>query len=221
MYIIMLGAPGSGKGTIGRELVKKYDLKYLSTGDIFRDEIEKNTELGIEVNKYLSDGSLVPDEITIKIVEEKIKSMDKILLDGFPRTIKQAEKLDEFLNENGKSITAVINLNIPDKDVITRTSHRVICSNKDCGASFNTMFMPPKVDWVCDICGSKLIKRKDDKPETIKDRLVQYHKNTKPLIDYYEKEGVLETINIDIYSNTTKEDTTDMASKLIEKKLKK
>lgn len=221
MYIIMLGAPGSGKGTIGRELVKKYDLKYLSTGDIFRDEIEKNTELGIEVNKYLSEGSLVPDEITIKIVEEKLKSTDRILLDGFPRTIKQAEKLDEFLNENGKSITAVINLNIPDKDVITRTSHRVICSNKDCGASFNTMFMPPKVDGVCDICGSKLIKRKDDKPETIKDRLVQYHKNTKPLIDYYEKEGVLETINIDIYSNTTKEDTTDMASKLIEKKLKK
>ena len=219
MYIIMLGAPGSGKGTIGREIVKKYNLQYLSTGDLFRDEITRQTELGIKANKYISKGDLVPDEITIEMVEEKLESTDNILLDGFPRTIKQAEKLKEFMQKEGKSITAVINLSIPDKDVITRTSSRVICSNKECGASFNTIFMPPKEEGICDICGSKLIKREDDKPETIKDRLVQYHKNTKPLIDYYKKEGLLDIIEIDIYSNNTKEDTAEKAGKLIEKRL--
>ena len=218
MYIIMLGAPGTGKGTIGNEICKKYDLVHLATGDIFRDEIKRKTELGIKAEEYISKGELVPDSITIKMVEGKLDKLDNVLLDGFPRTIPQAEALNEYLNKNNKKITAVINLNVPDEDIIKRTSSRVICSNKECGASYNTIFMPPKVEGKCDVCGSPLIKRKDDNPETIKERLEVYYKSTKPLIEFYEKVGLLESININIYSETTKEDTTNKAVEMIEKR---
>ena len=218
MYIIMLGAPGSGKGTIGKEICKKYNLTHLSTGDIFRDEIKRNTDLGKKANEYISNGKLVPDEITISMVEDKLIKLGNVLLDGFPRTINQAESLKNFLNKKQKSIIAVINLCIPDEDIIKRTSSRVICSNKECGATFNTIFMPPKVEGICDVCGSKLIVRDDDKPETIKERLNVYYKNTEPLISFYKNEGILESIDIDIYSNTTKEDTTKKAVEIIESK---
>ncbi len=220
MYIIMLGAPGSGKGTIGKEICKKYNLTHLSTGDIFRDEIKRDTDLGKKANEYISNGNLVPDDITISMVEDKLMELGDVLLDGFPRTINQAESLKKFLNQKEKSVTAVINLCIPDEDIIKRTSSRVICSNKECGATFNTIFMPPKVEGICDVCGSKLIVRDDDKPETIKERLNVYYKNTEPLISFYKKEGILETIDIDIYSNTTKEDTTEKAFQIIERRLK-
>ncbi len=218
MYIIMLGAPGSGKGTIGNEICKKYNLTHLSTGDIFRDEIKRQTELGKKANEYISKGNLVPDEITIAMVEEKLSQLDKVLLDGFPRTINQAEKLNEILNRKGTKVTAVINLNVPDEDIIKRTSSRVVCSNKECSATFNTIFMPPKQEGICDVCGSKLIVRDDDKPETIKERLNVYYKNTEPLIDFYKEQGLLEQIDIDIYSPTTKEDTTRKAFEIIEGK---
>lgn len=218
MYIIMLGAPGTGKGTIGNEICKKYNLVHLATGDIFRDEMKRKTELGIKAEEYISKGELVPDSVTIKMVEGKLDKLDNVLLDGFPRTIPQAEALNEYLNKNNKKITAVINLNVPDEDIIKRTSSRVICSNKECGASYNTIFMPPKVEGICDICGSPLIKRKDDNPETIKERLEVYYKNTKPLIEFYEKMGLLESIYINIYSETTKEDTTGKAVEMIEKR---
>ena len=211
MYIIMLGAPGSGKGTIGAEICNKFNLNHLATGDIFRDEIKNQTELGKKAEEYTSKGALVPDEITIAMVEGKLDKLDSVLLDGFPRTIEQAEALKSYLNEKGKNITAVIDLQVPDEDLVKRTSSRLICSNKDCGASFNTIFMPPKVEGICDKCGSPLIKRKDDNPDTIRDRLSVYHKNTEPLIDYYKKEGLLEEISINIYSPTTKEDTTAKA----------
>ena len=191
MYIIMLGAPGTGKGTIGNEICKKYNLVHLATGDIFRDEMKRKTELGMKAEEYISKGELVPDSVTIKMVEGKLDKLDNVLLDGFPRTIPQAEALNEYLNKTNKKITAVINLNVPDEDIIKRTSSRVICSNKDCGASYNTIFMPPKVEGICDICGSPLIKRKDDNPETIKERLQVYYKNTKPLIEFYEKMGLV------------------------------
>ena len=220
MYIIMLGAPGSGKGTIGKEICEKYNLTHLSTGDIFRDEIKRETDLGKKANEYISNGKLVPDEITISMVESKLMTLDNVLLDGFPRTIKQAESLDEILSKKGEYVTAVINLCIRDEDIIKRTSCRVVCSNKECGATFNTIFMPPKVEGICDVCGSKLIVRDDDKPETIKERLNVYYKNTEPLIAFYQKEGVLESIDIDIYSNTTKEETTEKAVEIIERKLK-
>ena len=215
MYIIMLGAPVSGKGTIGKKKKKKYNLVHLATGDIFRDEMKRQTELGKKAEEYMSQGKLVPDEITIAMVEGKLDEMDNVLLDGFPRTIPQAEALDKYLAEKGKKITAVINLDVPDEDIVVRTSSRVICSNKECGASFNTIFMPPKVEGICDVCGSPLIKRKDDEPETIRQRLEVYHQNTEPLIEYYKNENLLESIKINIYSETTKEDTTSEAEKRI------
>ena len=220
MYIIMLGAPGTGKGTIGSEICKKYNLVHLATGDIFRDEIKRETELGKKASEYISKGELVPDEVTIAMVEGKLEELSDVLLDGFPRTISQAEALKEYLNKKGKEITAVINLNVPDEDIIKRTSSRVICSNKECGASYNTIFMPPKVEGICDKCGSTLIKRKDDNPETIKERLNTYYKNTEPLIDYYKKQGLLEGVNINIYLENTKEITTGKAIDIIENKIK-
>lgn len=220
MYIIMLGAPGTGKGTIGSEICKKYNLVHLATGDIFRDEIKRETELGKKASEYISKGELVPDEVTIAMVEGKLEELSDVLLDGFPRTISQAEALKEYLNKKGKEITAVINLNVPDEDIIKRTSSRVICSNKECGASYNTIFMPPKVEGICDKCGSTLIKRKDDNPETIKERLNTYYKNTEPLIDYYKKQGLLEGVDINIYLENTKEITTGKAIDIIENKIK-
>ena len=219
MYIIMLGAPGTGKGTIGNEICKKYNLEHVATGDIFRDEIKRQTELGKKANEYISKGELVPDEVTINMVKGKLDTLNNVLLDGFPRTIMQAESLKEYLESKGEKITAVINLVVPDEDLIKRTSSRIICSNKECGASYNTIFMPPKQEGVCDKCGAKLIKRKDDEPETIKQRLEVYYENTKPLIEYYENEGLLEKIDINIYSETTKENTTNKATNIIENRL--
>ena len=209
MYIIMMGAPGSGKGTISTSICEEFNLEHLATGDIFREEIKNQTELGQKANEYISKGLLVPDEITIAMVEGKLDKLPNgAVLDGFPRTISQAESLKKYLASKGQSITAVIMLDVPDKDIITRTASRVICSNKSCGASYNTIFMPSKVEGICDKCGSELIKRKDDEPETIKARLVTYHNETEPVIEYFREEGLLEAIPIDIYSPTTREDTT-------------
>ena len=190
MYIIMLGAPGTGKGTIGNEICKHYNLMHIATGDIFRAEIKNQTELGKKANEYISKGQLVPDDVTIAMCESYLDKSDNVLLDGFPRTIHQAEALKEYLANKGKSVTAVIDLNVPDEDIVVRTSSRIICSNKECGAVFNTVFMKPKVEGICDVCGSKLIKRPDDNPDTIRKRLETYHKQTEPLIEFYEKEGI-------------------------------
>ena len=220
MYIIMLGAPGSGKGTIGTEICDEFNLVHVATGDIFREEMKNQTELGKKAEEYISQGKLVPDEVTVGMVKSKLDKLENVLLDGFPRTIDQAKALEEYLKEKGKEITAVIDLEVPDKDIIKRTSSRVICSNKECGASYNTVFMPPKVEGICDRCGSALTKRKDDNPETIKERLDVYHKNTEPLINFYKEENKLETIDIDIYSPTAKEDTTKSAIEKIENRIK-
>lgn len=220
MYIIMLGAPGSGKGTIGKGIYNKFNLVHLATGDIFRDEIKHETELGKKANEYISKGQLVPDEVTIAMVEGKIEKLDNVLFDGFPRTIEQAETLKNYLESKGKSITAVIDLNVPDEDIVKRTSSRIICPNKECGAAFNTIFMPPKEEGICDNCGTKLVKREDDNPETIRKRLAIYHEQTESLIDYYNKENLLEKIDVNIYSPTTREDTTGEAIRRIENRLK-
>ena len=220
MYIIMLGAPGSGKGTIGTEICDEFNIVHVATGDIFREEMKNQTELGKKAEEYISQGKLVPDEVTVGMVKTKLDKLENVLLDGFPRTIDQAKALEEYLKEKGKEITAVIDLEVPDQDIIKRTSSRVICSNKECGASYNTVFMPPKVEGICDRCGSALTKRKDDNPETIKERLDVYHKNTEPLINFYKEENKLETIDIDIYSPTTKEDTTKSAIEKIENRIK-
>ena len=219
MYIIMLGAPGSGKGTIGTEICKHYNLTHLATGDIFREEIKNQTELGKEAEKFISQGKLVPDEITIKLVEKQLDELDGAVLDGFPRTIEQASALDEYLRSKDKAITAVIDLNVPDEDLVVRTSSRVICSNKACRAAYNTKFMPSKVEGICDVCGSALIRRADDVPEIIRKRLAVYHAETEQLINYYKEKELLEPIDINIYSETTREDTTAKTFEAIDKRI--
>lgn len=197
MYIVMLGAPGSGKGTAAKILSKKTGLPHISTGDMFREQIKKETELGKLANSYISDGGLVPDEVTIDIVRDRLKWEDAkngVILDGFPRTEAQAKALDEILKEQGKKVTIVPELVIPTQIIIERILNRATCSNKECGAIYNTKFKPPKVEGICDICGSKLITRNDDNEETIKKRLEVYHKNSKDLIEFYKEKSVLKTI---------------------------
>ena len=197
MYIVMLGAPGSGKGTAAKILSKKTGLPHISTGDMFREQIKKETELGKLANSYISNGKLVPDEVTIDIVKDRLNWEDAkngVILDGFPRTEIQAKALDEILKEQEKKVTIVPELVIPDQIIIERILNRATCSNKECGAIYNTKFKPPKVEGICDICGSKLITRNDDNEETIKKRLEVYHQNSKDLIEFYKEKGVLKTI---------------------------
>lgn len=209
MYIIMLGAPGSGKGTLAKELSKEYNLVHISTGDIFRENIKKQTELGKEAYKYISNGLLVPDEITIGLVKSRLSEDDVksgAILDGFPRTAKQAEELDMFIRKNNPINTVAVLLDIPDEDLIKRVVKRVTCSNKECGAMYNTEFRPSKVPGICDICGSKLVKRDDDNEETVRGRLKIYHDNSKEIIKYYEDKNILFTVKPNIYSPTVLEE---------------
>ena len=197
MYIIMLGAQGTGKGTVAGLISEATNWPQISTGDIFRKNISENTELGIEANKYISKGNLVPDEITIPMVIDRLSKEDAkegAILDGFPRTVFQAEKLDEILEKKGKKVDLVVNLSTPREEIIERMLSRIVCSNQSCKATFNTKLNPPKIQGICDKCGSKLIKREDDSSEdAIKRRLQIYEEKTSPLIEYYTKKGVLRT----------------------------
>ena len=196
MIIIMLGAPGTGKGTVAGLLQEKLEIKQVSTGDIFRKNIKEGTELGKLVEKYISEGKLVPDDVTIKVIEDRLNEPDVekgIILDGFPRTVKQAEELDKILEKKGKKVNKVINLTTPDEEIIERIVNRRICSNQECKAVYNLILNPPKQEGICDKCGSELVKRKDDTEETVKERLKTYFEQTSPLVDYYEKKEVLLT----------------------------
>lgn len=208
MYIVMLGAPGSGKGTAAKMLAKRTGLPHISTGDMFREQIKKETELGKLANSYISKGELVPDEVTINIVRDRLSWEDAkngVILDGFPRNLEQAKVLDEILAEQGKEITVVPELVIPDQIIIERILNRATCSNKECGAIYNTKFKPSKVEGICDVCGSSLVTRTDDNEETIKNRLEVYRQNSKDLIEFYKNKGVLRTI-------TPEDPTADNAS---------
>lgn len=195
MIIIMLGAQGTGKGTVAGILNKKNNWIQLSTGDIFRENISKGTELGIEADKYISKGCLVPDEITISMVEkrlEELKDEKGIILDGFPRTLAQAEKLDEILAAKGEKIDWVMNLETPREEIIERMLNRRVCSNPECKATYNLVLHPSKVEGVCDKCGAELIRRADDSDaEAIKKRLEIYDTQTQPLVDFYAKKGIV------------------------------
>lgn len=196
MIIIMLGAPGTGKGTVAGLLQEKLGIKQVSTGDIFRKNIKEGTELGKLAEKYIAKGNLVPDEVTVKVVEDRLNEPDVqngIILDGFPRTVKQAEELDKILATKGKKVDRVINLTTPDEEIIERIVNRRICSNQECKAVYNLILNPPKKDGICDKCGSELITRKDDTEETVKARLKTYFEQTSPLVEYYQKQGVLLT----------------------------
>ena len=194
MYIVMLGGPGSGKGSASKLLTSKLNIPHISTGDMFREQIKKQTELGKLADSYISKGQLVPDEVTIQVVKDRLSWEDAkngVILDGFPRTEEQAKALDQILEEQGKKVDLAPELRIPDEIIIQRVVNRVMCSNKECGAIYNLKFNPPKKAGICDVCGSKLINRSDDNEQTIKDRLATYYKNSKVLVDYYEAKGIL------------------------------
>ena len=209
MIIVMLGAPGSGKGTVAKLLTETLNIEHISTGDMFREEIKSGSELGKELENYMSDGKLVPDDVVIKILDERLSrptAQNGVVLDGFPRTKIQAEHLKKLLNAKGKKINVAIQLNIPDEDIIYRTVKRRICSNKDCGAIYNLEFNKPKQEGICDICGSKLYRREDDNEETVKRRIDTYHKRSEPIIKYFEEEGILYTVDLRAQDQVTKQD---------------
>ena len=196
MKIIMLGAPGAGKGTPAKMIAEKYGIPHISTGDIFRYNIKNGTELGKKAKKYMDQGLLVPDELTVKILLDRVAQDDcknGYVLDGFPRTIPQAEVLEEALTKLGDRIDYAINVEVPDENIVKRMGGRRACVN--CGATYHIEHVPPKKEGICDNCGSELILRDDDKPETVKNRLSVYHKQTQPLIDFYNGKGVLRTVD--------------------------
>ena len=196
MKIIMLGAPGAGKGTQAKMIADKYGVPHISTGDIFRANIKNGTELGMEAKKYMDQGLLVPDELTVRILLDRVAQDDcknGYVLDGFPRTIPQAEVLDSELTKLGDHIDYAINVDVPDENIVKRMSGRRACLT--CGATYHNEHVPPKKEGICDVCGSELVLRDDDKPETVKNRLNVYHEQTQPLIDFYTEKGVLKTVD--------------------------
>ena len=214
MIIIMLGAPGTGKGTVAGMLEKGIGIKQVSTGDIFRKNMQEGTEIGKVAESYISKGQLVPDEVTIKIVEERLNEKDVengIILDGFPRTLEQAKALDKMLEEKNRKIDMVLNLVTPEEEIIERIVNRRVCSNQECKAVYNIVLNPPKVEGICDKCGSELVKREDDTEETVKARLKSYFEQTSPLVDYYQKQGNLET---EIVSKTVNKLGKDVAEEI-------
>lgn len=208
MFIVMLGAPGSGKGTVAKLLKDILGVEHISTGDMFRETLAQGTELGKELESYMSRGALVPDEIVIRIIEEKLNNLnsDNVVLDGFPRTVEQAKFLSKMLAGRGEKIDLVLHLDLPDEEIIYRTVKRRICVNKGCEAIYNLEFTPPKVEGKCDKCGSDLMQRKDDNAETITTRLETYHVNADPIIKYFEQVNLLKSVKLSIYKNITRQD---------------
>lgn len=196
MKIIMLGAPGAGKGTQAKQIADKYQIPHISTGDIFRANIKEGTELGMKAKTFMDQGALVPDELTVALLIDRIQKDDcknGFVLDGFPRTIPQAEVLDKTLTEMGEKMDYAIDVDVPDENIVKRMGGRRACIN--CGATYHIVNIPTKVEGVCDKCGSETVLRDDDKPETVQKRLRVYHEQTQPLIDYYKNQGILKTVD--------------------------
>lgn len=196
MRIIMLGAPGAGKGTQAKMIAERYGIPHISTGDIFRANIKEGTELGRKAKTYMDKGELVPDELVVDLVVDRLAKDDAkkgYILDGFPRTIPQAEALDEALLKMDEKIDYAIDVDVPDDDIIARMSGRRACVA--CGGTFHIVNVPPKKEGICDLCGGELILRDDDRPETVQNRLNVYHNQTQPLIDYYNKKEILKTVD--------------------------
>ncbi len=196
MKIIMLGAPGAGKGTQAKQIADHYSIPHISTGDIFRANIKQGTDLGKKAKEYMDKGQLVPDELTCDLVMDRISqddAKDGFVLDGFPRTIPQAEALEKALDAAGQKMDFAIDVDVPDDNIIGRMSGRRACLN--CGATYHIVSIPPKTEGICDRCGEKLVQREDDKEETVKNRLNVYHEQTQPLIDFYQKRDILRTVD--------------------------
>ncbi|HPT36987.1 MAG TPA: adenylate kinase [Methanothrix sp.] len=194
MDIILIGPPGSGKGTQAKMIVDKYAVKHISTGDILRENVRNGTALGVEAKKYMEAGKLVPDALLIDIIKDRLAKDDVKggwMLDGFPRTMPQAEALDKMLPALGQKINVVLNIDVPDAELVKRVTGRRMCK---CGATYHVTFNKPKVDGKCDACGGDLYQRADDTEETVKQRLNAYHAQTQPLIDYYSKKGLVATV---------------------------
>ena len=192
MNLILLGPPGAGKGTQATRIVEKYKVPHISTGDIFRENIKNNTPLGQKAQEYMNKGELVPDQLVVDIALDRLGKDDcknGFLLDGFPRTVFQADALDKFLKDKGKGIDLVINIEVEDKMLIERLDARRVCPT--CAATYNVIGMPPKKEGICDKCNNTLIQRKDDKKETVGNRIKVYHEQTSPLIDYYKEKGLI------------------------------
>ena len=195
-FIVIMGAPGAGKGTQAKQIVKEFQIPHISTGDMFREAVAAQTETGKLAESYMKRGDLVPDSVTIKIVEERLSKPDcenGFLLDGFPRTIPQAEALEELTNKIGRSINLVINIDVPNEELIRRICGRRVC--KKCGAPYHIETMKPKVEGVCDVCGGPLFQRPDDNEDALKVRLDHYVKDTKPLLNFYSAKGLVSTID--------------------------
>lgn len=221
MVVIMLGAPGTGKGTVANILTEKLGIPQVSTGDIFRKHIKEGTELGKLADRYISKGQLVPDDVTIDLVKNRLKEADVqngIILDGFPRTVKQAEALDNILEQEEKMVDIVINLTTPEEEIIERIVNRRVCSNPDCKTIYNLVLNPPKQEGICDKCGHELVQRKDDNVDTVKSRLDNYFKLTSPLVEYYEKKGNLYSAVVSKTINKLGKDVADDIIKFLQEK---
>ena len=196
--LIVLGAPGSGKGSQCKWITRDYNVPHISTGDIFRKNISEGTELGRKAKEYMDKGALVPDELVIDLLKSRLDEADCIeqgfLLDGFPRTLSQAEALSEYLESKGIALDRVVNLDVPDEEIMSRALNRRTCENPECKEIYNMRDNPPKVEGICDKCGAKLFVRDDDNEETVSNRLHVYHTQTEPLIKYYTEKGVLSTV---------------------------
>jgi adenylate kinase len=196
MKIIMLGAPGAGKGTQAQMIAEKFNIPHISTGDIFRANLKNGTELGKKAKVYMDQGLLVPDELTVELLLDRVANedcKDGYVLDGFPRTIPQADVLDNELTKLGDKVDFAINVDVPDENIVRRMSGRRACLK--CGATYHIEHIPPVKEGICDKCGSELVQREDDRAETVQNRLSVYHEQTQPLIDYYDKKGILKTVD--------------------------
>ena len=196
MKIVRLGAPGAGKGTHDTRLSDDYGIPHLSTGDIFRANLTAGTPLGLKAKEYMDKGLLVPDELVCDLVADRVKQDDcknGYLLDGFPRTVVQAEAFDKFLKENGETLSVVLNIQAPFEDLFNRAAGRRVC--KQCGKTYNVVSLPPKTEGICDVCGSELIHRADDQPETVRNRLKVYEDQTSPLVEYYTESGRIANVD--------------------------
>ncbi len=220
MYIVMLGKPGSGKGTVGKMLSRSLNLVHISSGELFRSYTKKAGKIGKEIESYISKGNLVPDELAIKLVEQRLLEKDcknGVILDGFPRTVAQAEELDNFLKQHNSKIDIAVELKLSDQAIIERIVKRRICPNPECREVYNLEFRKPKADGICDVCGSKLIQREDDKIETVEQRLKIYRETSQPLINYYKQKDLLYAVRINIHSSKTSEDVAKEVKEYLSK----
>ena len=209
MIIIMLGAPATGKGSVAEILSKEYGIPAISSGDIFRKHISEKTEIGELLNSYISKGNLVPDEIVLRMLDERLKEPDVkngAILDGFIRTVAQAEAFDKMLKEENKKLDIVVNLETPEDEILERIVNRRVCTNKNCKSTYNLVLHPSKQEGICDKCGSPLEQRDDDTLEKAKNRLAVYHKETEPLVEYYAKTGALYSTTLSARINRLKDE---------------